>query len=100
MTQRTYIPGQTVSLQTFGDPHLAAVLLKKFLRDLPEPIFREQLYGVIQRCPLPSKEDQTDLSDITYIRSTLLPELPPCAYILLSHVLRKLPSSCVQGLRS
>ena len=77
-----------VSLGTFGDPHLAAVLLKKYLRDLPEPIFPEATYGTIRRCPVPSDEP-SDISSILYIRETLLPELAPCAAILLSHVLRK-----------
>ena len=79
------IPGNIVSLQTFGDPHIAAVLLKKFLRDLPNPIFPERLYPLIQRCPIPSS-GPSDASSIHYIRETLLPELVPCAFILLSHV--------------
>ncbi len=80
--------GHVVSLQTFGDPHLAAVLLKKYLRDLPEPIFAENLYPIIKRCPFPTAED--DMSCIVYIRETLLPQLMPCAYILLSNILREL----------
>ena len=79
------IAGNIVSLQTFGDPHIATVLLKKFLRDLPDPIIPERLYPVIQRCPIPSS-DPSDTSSIHYIRETLLPELAPCAYILLSHI--------------
>ena len=77
-----------MNLKTFGDPNLAAVLLKKYLRDLPEPLFPERLYPIIKRCPIPSS-DPSDMSSVTYIRETLLPELPPCAYILLSHYLRK-----------
>ncbi|KAG9227227.1 hypothetical protein CCMSSC00406_0004234 [Pleurotus cornucopiae] len=80
-----YDRGHVVSLQTFGDPHLAAVLLKKYLRDLPEPIFAENLYPTIKRCPFPTAED--DMSCIVYIRETLLPQLMPCAYILLSSIL-------------
>ena len=38
-----YVPifplGQIVALPTFNDPHLAAVLLKKYFRDLPDPNF-------------------------------------------------------------
>lgn len=83
--------GHMVFLETFGDPHLAAVLLKKYLRDLPEPIFPESLYPVIRRCP-PCTNDPTDMSSVVYIRETLLPELMPCVYILLSQILR---SSCV-----
>ena len=77
-----------MSLETFGDPHLAAVLLKKYLHDLPEPVFPERLYPIIRKCPIPT-DDPNDMSAILYIRETLLPELPPCVYILLSNVLRK-----------
>ncbi|KAJ7151591.1 SBDS protein C-terminal domain-containing protein [Mycena filopes] len=75
--QDAYDRGNVVSLDTFGDPHLAAVLLKKYLRDLPEPIIPENLYPVVRRCPMPSSSaDTTDPAN-----------LPPCVYILLSHVL-------------
>ena len=84
----TNIVGNVVSLSTFNDPHLAAVLLKKYLRDLPDPIFPERVYATIRRCPIPS-EDPSDISSIQFIRETLLPELAPCAAILLSHVLRE-----------
>ncbi|KAJ7621909.1 Rho GTPase activation protein [Mycena polygramma] len=93
--QDAYDRGNVVSLETFGDPHLAAVLLKKYLRDLPEPVIPESLYPVVRRCPMPSTTaDATDpvnverdLASIAYIRDVLLPQLPPCVYILLSHVL-------------
>ncbi|KAF8157898.1 hypothetical protein B0H34DRAFT_789025 [Crassisporium funariophilum] len=87
--QDAYDRGNVVSLETFGDPHLAAVLLKKYLRDLPEPIFPESFYPIIRRCPMPTNEP-SDMSCINYIRDTLLPELVPCAYILLSQVLHLL----------
>ncbi|KAK2463764.1 hypothetical protein APHAL10511_004202 [Amanita phalloides] len=85
--QEAYDRGNVVSLHTFNDPHIAAVLLKKFFRDLPEPIFPERLYPMIQMCPLPSP-DPTDTSSIQYIQETVLPELAPCACVLLSHVFR------------
>ncbi|KAF9459209.1 RhoGAP-domain-containing protein [Collybia nuda] len=84
--QDAYDRGNVVSLNTFGDPHLAAVLLKKYLRDLPEPIFPENMYPTIRRCPPPTSEPN-DMTSISYIRETLLPEIPPCSYILLSHIL-------------
>ena len=80
--------GQVVTLPTFNDPHLAAVLLKKYLRDLPDPLFPETLYPVIRQCPFPSG-DPADIAAIMYIRDTLLPQLKPCVYILLSNVLSK-----------
>lgn len=79
--------GNVVSLKTFGDPHLAAVLLKKYLRDLPEPIFPETLYPLIRRCPLPTN-NPSDVTSVTYIRESILTAIRPCAYILLSQVLR------------
>lgn len=95
--QDAYDRGNVVSLETFSDPHLAAVLLKKYLRDLPEPIFPESIYGTIRRCPMPpSLNDlEGEMASIYYIRETLLPELVPCAYILLSQILR---ASSVFGL--
>ena len=87
-----YFSGHVVSLDTFNDPNLAAVLIKKFLRDLPTPIFSEGMYPTIQRCPIPSDEPG-DVSTLTYIREIILPELPRCSYILLSHVLREYSSA-------
>ncbi|KAG6884912.1 hypothetical protein C0993_007279 [Termitomyces sp. T159_Od127] len=80
------LSGNVVSLKTFGDPHLAAVLLKKYLRDLPEPIFFENLYPLIRRCPLPTN-DPSDVTSVAYIRENILTAISPCAYILLSQIL-------------
>ncbi|KAG6334840.1 hypothetical protein ID866_4245 [Astraeus odoratus] len=87
--QQAYDRGQVVSLGTFNDPHLAAVLLKKYLRDLPEPPFPETLYPIIRQCPTPS-DDLDDMAAVTYIRETLLPQVKPCMYILLSNILHLL----------
>lgn len=83
--QEAYDRGQVVSLQSFNDPHLAAVLLKKYLRDLPDAPFPESLYPDIRRCPTPSN-DSTGTLAAAYIRDTLLPQLMPCMYILLSNI--------------
>ncbi|KAF4622638.1 hypothetical protein D9613_009243 [Agrocybe pediades] len=90
--QEAYDRGNVVSLDTFGDPHLAAVLLKKYLRDLPEPLFPETMYPIIRRCPLPSnaRDEEGEMASIQYIREVILPELVPCAYILLSQILHLL----------
>lgn len=82
-----YDRGQVVSLDRFDDPHLAAVLLKKYIRDLPEPLFPEPLYPIIQQCPAPT-EDPSDWSAVLYIRESLLSALPGCNYILLSYIFR------------
>ncbi|KAG1824185.1 hypothetical protein EV424DRAFT_1320868 [Suillus variegatus] len=81
--QEAYDRGQVVSLQSFNDPHLAAVLLKKYLRDLPSPPFSDSLYPDIRRCPTPSNDS---ILAMAYIRDTLLPQLMPCMYILLSNI--------------
>ncbi|KAF9222995.1 Rho GTPase activation protein [Gyrodon lividus] len=87
--QQAYDRGQVVSLETFNDPHLASVLIKKYIRDLPDPPFPESLYPVIRQCPVPSS-DPADMAAVAYIRDTLLPQLVPCVYILLSQVLHLL----------
>lgn len=87
--------GQPVSLPSFGDPHIPAVLLKKFFRDLPFPIFPESLYPTIRRCPAPPT-NQADLSCIEYIRNILFPQVAqssPAAVIVLPFVLRKCKQS-------
>jgi Rho GTPase-activating protein 1 len=82
----TYDGGNVVSLDTFGDLHLAAVLQKKYLRKLQEPNFPESLYGANKKCP-PLTSDPADVLAVAYVREMFLTELPPCSYSLLSHVL-------------
>ena len=75
-------------METYDDVHIAAVLLKKFFRDLPTPIFPEESYPAIRRCPPPSDEDG-DLACIMHIREHVLPGLGSySAVIVLSYVLR------------
>jgi Rho GTPase-activating protein 1 len=84
--------GQTISLASFHDPNIAAVLLKSFFRDLPDPVFPESLYYLIQRCPPPT-HDPADRSCVDYIRDTILPaveRISPATIIVLSYVLREL----------
>ncbi|GJJ15814.1 hypothetical protein Clacol_010092 [Clathrus columnatus] len=88
--KEAYDRGQTVSLETYCDPNLAAVLLKMFFRDLPQPIFPESIYSIIRQCPSPSEEDG-DVACITYIRDTILPALGSfSAVVVLSYVLNLL----------
>lgn len=39
--------GETVNFREMEDVHLAAVILKTFLRELPEPLLTYQLYNDI-----------------------------------------------------
>jgi Rho GTPase-activating protein 1 len=84
--------GQVVSLASFHDPNIAAVLLKSFFRDLPDPVFPESIYPLIKRCP-PPVHDPSDRSCVDYIRDTILPaveRISPATVIVLSYVLREL----------
>ncbi|KAK5875331.1 hypothetical protein CesoFtcFv8_027818 [Champsocephalus esox] len=46
-TQLQYNSGATVNFREMEDVHLAAVILKTFLRELPEPLLTYQLYNDI-----------------------------------------------------
>ncbi|KAG8968694.1 hypothetical protein FRC03_006441 [Tulasnella sp. 419] len=84
--KEAYDRGHPVSLSSFADPHIAAVLLKKFFRDLPEPIFHEDMYPIIRRCPI-RPNGSSDLATVTFIRDQILPALQTdAAEILLSYV--------------
>lgn len=44
----TPLPGKPVNFDLYEDVHVAAVVLKTFLRELPEPLFTFRAYGRIQ----------------------------------------------------
>ncbi|XP_067110832.1 rho GTPase-activating protein 8-like [Osmerus mordax] len=46
--QKLYNLGKPVSFEEYGDVHVAAVILKTFLRELPEPLLTFPLYGSLQ----------------------------------------------------
>ncbi|PWN46910.1 hypothetical protein IE53DRAFT_390949 [Violaceomyces palustris] len=98
--QDSYDRGHPVNLSHYRDPHIPAVLLKVFLRSLPEPIIPSTLYPLIRACPKPppalshdpSQEDGVEAQEcISYIRDTILTALePPSSLILLSYILELL----------
>ena len=45
-----YVPGHPVAY-SYQDLHCAAVIIKRFLRELPEPILTFQLYDAVVRTP-------------------------------------------------
>ena len=99
--QDAYDRGQPVSLSTFNDPHIPAVLLKKFFRDLPIPVFPDFTYSTIQGCPYPSNDQnnssghEANRACVDYIRTNVIPlvdKISPPALIVLSYVLRKFSS--------
>ena len=85
--QGSYDGGLVVSLSQFGDANLAAVLIKKFFRSLPEPIFLESTFATIRKCPDPDRPDTRD-DAVEYIRDKIIGELAGNKQILLNFVLR------------
>ncbi|KEP51997.1 Rho GTPase-activating-like protein [Rhizoctonia solani 123E] len=87
--REAYDRGNQVTLAQYHDPHIAAVLIKKFLRDLPEPIFSGSLYPVIAKCPPSTGWGVDGLSDacVEYIREVLLPAMGwGCRVVLLGYI--------------
>lgn len=42
------LPGKPVNYDDYDDVHVAAVILKTFLRELPEPLITFRAYGHVQ----------------------------------------------------
>ncbi|KZO96526.1 RhoGAP-domain-containing protein [Calocera viscosa TUFC12733] len=84
--QDAYDRGNPVTLSSFGDPHLAAVLFKIFFHELPEPLFPESSYSIIRRCP-PASADPNDTAAINYIRDEILPALSENGSYVLAYAL-------------
>lgn len=42
------VPGKPVNFDLYGDPHVPAVVLKTFLRELPEPLLTFRVFGPVQ----------------------------------------------------
>nr|XP_002121397.1 rho GTPase-activating protein 1-like isoform X1 [Ciona intestinalis] len=76
--QKLYNAGTTV---VFDDPHLAAVTLKAFLRQLPEPVLTFQLYEYILN--ISRVEEETRVRVV----SSLLQKLPRLNFILLKYIM-------------
>lgn len=49
--EEAYDRGSPVDLDLLDDPHLAAVLIKSFFRELERPIVGRELYDVVRACP-------------------------------------------------
>ncbi|VDO01717.1 unnamed protein product [Rodentolepis nana] len=67
-----YNSGGSVNFQVCGDPHLPAVLIKTFLRDLTEPILTYEFYSTIQG--LHSLPWETRLGEARELISVRLPD--------------------------
>ncbi|KAJ7752484.1 hypothetical protein DFH07DRAFT_1031763 [Mycena maculata] len=82
LSAEAYDRGTVVSLETFGDPHLAAMLLKKYLRDLSEPLIPPRSPRSIcvwppQALPLPSASPSTCMSTLLLALRPRGRPLPP-----------------------
>ncbi|PAA53546.1 hypothetical protein BOX15_Mlig005901g2 [Macrostomum lignano] len=79
--QEKYNRGEYVDFRDLGNPHLAAVLLKTFLRELAEPLLTFELYeAVIENHALPAK------TKVSHARSLISQQLPDDNYDLLNYV--------------
>ncbi|GAU97141.1 hypothetical protein RvY_08493 [Ramazzottius varieornatus] len=74
--------GESVNLESYGDVHLAAVLLKAFLRELPEPILTYPLYDSVL-----ALQGLTPADKPAVIRVMLQENLPEDNYILLQYIM-------------
>ncbi|KAG5513779.1 hypothetical protein PMAC_000817 [Pneumocystis sp. 'macacae'] len=77
--REAYDRGNPVTLSEYG-PHLAAVLLKLYLRSLPDPLFTHNLYPLLRKI-----SDQSS-ANILFIRDVLLPKLSKPVVMLLSSI--------------
>uniref|UniRef100_A0A7N6BKB2 Rho GTPase activating protein 1 n=1 Tax=Anabas testudineus TaxID=64144 RepID=A0A7N6BKB2_ANATE len=79
--QLKYNSGATVNFREMEDVHLAAVILKTFLRELPEPLLTYQLYNDIVNFASVSADSQA-----TVIK-TLMESLPEENYASLRYLI-------------
>jgi hypothetical protein len=80
-----YDRGNPINLAEY-DIHISAVLLKLFLRELPEPIFPVNLYDLLQQ---QKREDQTR-TVVEFIRTELVTKVTHNNLILAMEVFRLL----------
>lgn len=76
--QQRYNHGETVQLH---EPHVAAVLIKSYLRELPEPILTFQLYDEVIQVPSLSKTER-----VTAVKKIILEKLPEENYKVLKFI--------------
>ncbi|KAI8752676.1 rho GTPase-activating protein 8 isoform X4 [Biomphalaria glabrata] len=79
--QEKYDDGEKVDFNTYDDPHLAAAILKKFLRELQEPLLTFDLFEPITRIHYLEASKQ-----LTEVQRILQDELPEDNYIILKFV--------------
>ncbi|GJJ68354.1 hypothetical protein EMPS_00700 [Entomortierella parvispora] len=81
-----YDRGNPVNLAEY-DIHISAVLLKLFLRELPEPIFPTSVYEVLQET---NRKESEPKNLLDFIRSEVLSQVTPNNLVLMMEVFRLL----------
>lgn len=79
--QLKYNSGASVSFRDMEDVHLAAVILKTFLRELPEPLLTYQLYNDIVNFSSVSSDSQAE------VMKSLVESLPEENYASLRYLI-------------
>ncbi|CAF4675729.1 unnamed protein product, partial [Rotaria socialis] len=80
--QTKYNEGQPVVFEQYGDVHLAACILKTFLRDLSEPLMTYRLYPELLGLSALKRPDQVDI-----IRDLIVEKLPTQNYNVLKYLI-------------
>ncbi|UJR10182.1 hypothetical protein I4U23_014397 [Adineta vaga] len=80
--QERYNDGQSIAFQQYGDVHLAACVLKTFLRNLPEPLMTYHLYPELLGLSALNTHHQIDV-----IRDLIIQKLPPENYNILKYLI-------------
>ncbi|CAH8491150.1 unnamed protein product [Dicrocoelium dendriticum] len=81
--QEVYNRGLPVDLREYNDPHLAAALLKSFLRELTEPLLTFELYDDIL-----SISNLQARHKVSAIKELVATKLPDDNYELLNYLMR------------
>lgn len=85
-----YDAGEKVSLEAFNDEHLAAGIIKLFLRELPEALFPSLLYPLIKELPdsttMPPLEHPDSQEQIGFITQRIFPKLERCKLVLFRYI--------------
>ncbi|CAF1011627.1 unnamed protein product [Didymodactylos carnosus] len=82
LVQEKYNEGQPVTYEQFGDVHLAACVLKTFLRELSEPLLTYGLYYEILGLQALNRPNQVEI-----IRDLIIEKLPEHNYRILKYII-------------
>uniref|UniRef100_A0A5K3ERQ7 Rho GTPase-activating protein 1 n=1 Tax=Mesocestoides corti TaxID=53468 RepID=A0A5K3ERQ7_MESCO len=90
--QGAYNAGRSVNFEAFADPHLPAVLIKTFLRELSEPLLTYELYDTILGVHnLPWETRLETARELISIR------LPNPNYVVLKYLMNLLTEVCAHS---